>query len=161
MRGWHHRTWRRQVVGIRYTHTLLMYLLHIFWTLRSQPLCSNNGMNMTIHGIYFILNVTITVSIPRGSMIILLITLMVWDMRRINTKAQYIFLLGISLNIVNMKTNGLWYLQTGIIFTQRISTPFINLRVFRVKEYLIIIGNYTSQGSRRALLSMVYPIDSF
>ena len=51
------------------------YLLQIFWVIRIQLLSVNNCMNITIHGVCLIVQVTINVITPRGDMWILFITI--------------------------------------------------------------------------------------
>ena len=66
-----------QVACLRYTQTIMLYLLYILCMLIIQIFSENNDLTIKIHGVCLIFRVTISDSILVGSMCIFLITLMV------------------------------------------------------------------------------------
>ena len=108
---------------------------------------------------WLIFQVNVTASTPRGDPNIWFMTLMVWYLQRINTKAYCTCLERSYLNMGSMHTTRLCHLQTGIILIQRRSTYLINLSAWRVKEYLMISGKNPMWIFSISLLIMLHPID--
>ena len=130
LRGCQHILWRRQGAGMVYTQTILLYLLQIIHTIRIHMFYRDSGLTIITQWGWLNVQVTLTVSAPRGDMRICLITLIVWDQWRMNTIAQYIWLTRISWNMVRIQTTGLFNTKTGVIFMHRRATSVISLIVF-------------------------------
>ena len=129
--------------------------MQIFWTLRTKFFTRNNGMNVTVHRMWSIFQVTIAASTQVAALYILLSTLVVWYMWRVNTKVQCMCLMRSSWNVGRMLTNILRYLQTGILFMQRKFTSLKILILHKVEYSFIRKWNLPMHGLSSALMSMV------
>ena len=82
--GWKQRLWGKQAASMRATKIMLLYLLHILCMRGSQPLFVHNYLAIKIHGIWILLHFTITEITLVVDLLILLVTLMVCDLWRMN-----------------------------------------------------------------------------
>ena len=65
---------------MRSTQTILLCLMHIFHTIRIQMFSEHTGLNITMHGVWIIFQVTVTPITLIGALQIWLITLIAWDL---------------------------------------------------------------------------------